>query len=35
MVQIEVNRRKFLENQIENLKKQIEAANLELKRYNE
>ncbi|ORX82505.1 hypothetical protein BCR32DRAFT_244098 [Anaeromyces robustus] len=35
MVQIEVNRRKYLEKQIVDLKKQIEAANLELKRYNE
>jgi len=35
MVQIEVNRRKSLERQIEELKKQLEKANLEIKTYNE
>ncbi|ORX60012.1 hypothetical protein BCR36DRAFT_579459 [Piromyces finnis] len=35
MVQIEVNRRKSLEKQIQDLKKQIEDANLKIKRYNE
>jgi len=35
MVQIEVNKRKVLESKIEDLKKQLEKANLEIKKYNE
>lgn len=35
MVQVEVNRRRYLERKIEELKKEIEAANSEIKRYNE
>jgi len=35
MVQVEVNKRKYLEHKIEELKKQIKGANKEIKNYTE